>query len=253
MIDEFNVTVYMDQRDVTPWVKSVEVDQDDSMTRKFTIEFTAWHSFDENSRWDIFGSYDAANPRQEILIRAGVLDPANRKMVNLSRTTAPRITARGYEWVWLAQRKRPTETIVLAPGHGNLEAAVQIAIQNYKEPIGQYKVWYGIDSNREAVTKLMQAVGITASCRFPYHTISPFVMPPDKSYYRMAADIAGAYAALPNYIRSTNTIVFSDQRDVAMGAANDMTIPDELVNSISARPRFRSRPTRLIVRFPPWR
>jgi hypothetical protein len=252
-MDEVSCTVYMDRRDVTPWVKSVEIDHDDSMTRKFNIEFTAWHSFGTEGRWDIFGSYDAANPRAEVLIRNGLLDPAQRKQVSLSRRSAPRITAKGYEWVWLAQRRRPSKTIVFAPAFGNLDAAVQVALANYDGPIGEYVVWYGIDSNHTLVQKLMQAVGVNTSCRFPRHSVAPFVMDPEKSYYKQVLEIVEPYAVQPYYVRSTNTIVLSDQRDAAMGAGNTMRIPDEIVDNLVARPRFRSRPTRVIVRFPPWR
>ena len=251
-IDEFSMTVYMDRRDVSSWVKSVEIDQDDSMTRKFTVEFTAWHSFDPSSRWDIFGSYSATSPRDEILIRNGLLDPAQRKQVSLSRKSAPRIIAKGYEWVWLAQRRRPSKTLVFAPANGNLDAAVQIAIQNYDGPIGEYVVWYGIDSNHTLVRKLMQAVGVNVSCRFPRHSVAPFVMNPEISYYKQVLEIVEPYAVQPYYVRSTNTLVLSDQRDAAMGAGNTMTIPDTIVDNLLARPRFRSRPTRVIVRFPPW-
>lgn len=252
MIDEFNVTVYMDQRDVTSWVKSVDVQQDDSMTRKFTIEMTAWHSFDENSRWDIFASYDKTSPRDEILIRRGLLDPAQRKTVSLSRKSAPKITARGYEWVWLAQRKRPTETIIFVPSFGEFDAIIQQAIDNYSEPIGEYKVWYGIDTNREAITKLMQAAGINSSVHIPSLKLAPFIMPPTKSYWKQASDLAAPFAPLPYYVRSTNTMVFADQRDAIMGAGSKMTIPDTIVDKLDARPRYRARPTRIIVRFPPW-
>ena len=243
----------MDQRDVTPWVRSVAWEQDDSMTRRFSIEFTAWHSFDPASRWDIFESYEAANPRNEIAIRRGLLDPAQRKTVTLSRQQAPKIVASGYEWVWLAQRKRPSETIIFVPSGGEIDTKVRIAIENYGQPIGQFKVWHNMDSNHDVIRKLMQAAGVNASIHFPRHTISAFVMPPAKSYFRQASDLAEPFSALPYYVRSTNTLVFSDQRDAAMGAGNTMTIPDEIVDSIRARPKYRSRPTRVIVRFPPWR
>lgn len=252
MIDEFDVTVYMDQRDVTSWVKTVQWSMEDSMTRKFIIEFTAWHSFGKDSRWDIFATYDKSNPRQEIEIRNGLLDPAQKKTVSLSRNSAPKITARGYEWAWLAQRKRPSETIIFVPSGSEIEANVQIAIANYGQPIGEFKVWYNMDSNHDVIRKLMRAVGITASVRMPRHPISPFVMPPSTSYYKQAADMAAVYSAMPYYSRSTNTIIFSDQRDAAMGAGNRMTIPDTLVDALLARPKYRSRPTRVIVRFPPW-
>ena len=252
MIDGYNATVYMDRRDVSSWVKSVEIRMEDSMTRRFTIEFAAWHSFNENARWDIFESTDPTNPRQECTIRNGLIDPSQRKSVEVGRGKVPRIIARGYEWAWLAQRKRPTETIVFVPSGSDVDSNVRAAIEDYGKPVGEFRVWRAMDSNHDVIIKLMQSAGIRASVRIPWHTISAFVMPPTKSYYRQALDLAEPYGAAPMYVRATNTMIFADQRDMIMGGSNTMTIPDDLVDSFTARPKYRSRATRIIVRFPPW-
>ena len=252
MIDDFGVTIYMDQRDVTSWVKSVRIRQNDSMTRSFTINFTSWHLFNETNRWDIFASYDSTNPRAENLIRAGVIDPSIRQSVVLSRNTAPKVTAEGHEWVWLAQRKRPKTTIIFAPSHGNIDADVAKAIENFGKPIGEFKVWYNMDSYQQIIVKLMQAAGIRVSCHLPWHPISAFVMDPSYSYYKQAVELAAPYGVLPYYVRSSNLLVLSDQRDNIMGAGNTIEIPDTIVDTLSARPKWKSRPTRVIVRFPPW-
>jgi len=252
MIDDYNVSVFMDQRNVTSWVRSVEWKQNDSMTRSFTIEFTAWHLFDENSRWDVFASYDSADPMAENVIRRGIIDPAQKQMVTLSRTTAPKVIASGHEWVWLAQRKRPRQTIIFVPSRGNVDADVKQAIANFKEPIGEFKVWYGMDSYQQIATKLLQATGVNASVHLPWHPTSAFVMDPKKSYYAQAIELAEPYGVFPYYVRSTNTLVLSDQRDYIMGAGSTLEIPDTIVDAIQARPKFKSRPTRVIVRFPPW-
>ena len=98
-------TIYMDKRDVTPWILSVAVEQIDSIHRKFTLTFGGWHTFDESNRWDIFESYDPTNPRAECLIRNGVIPADRQRIVRVEKNDVPKITAEGYEYVWLAKRR----------------------------------------------------------------------------------------------------------------------------------------------------
>jgi hypothetical protein len=257
VIDGYKVTVYMDQRDVTSWVNRVQISAVDSMTRKFTIDFSSWHSFDVSSRWDIFESYDPTNPRQECTIRAGVIDPSRRKMVSVSKGSVPRVTVQGYEWAWLAQRKRPTSTIIVVPTSTDPNADVKAAINNYNksnggDPIGEYSVWHSMNSNHDVIRRLMQSAGMRSTIRIPKISVSPFVIPPKNSYFRQAKTMAEIFSAVIVYQRSTNTMQFLDPKDISMGASNLIEIPGEIVSNFSAQPKFRSRPTRVIMRFPPW-
>ena len=176
MIDEFFITVYMDKSDVTKWVRSVEVTQMDSINRRFILKFNAWHSFTSTNRWDIFGSYSSSNPRQEILIRNGIVPADRPRVVTVAGGATPQmptIVAEGYEYVWLAKRRGPRDTIIMVPSTGDTYDDVRQAIEEAREEVGTYRVWTGCSTLHEAVKKLARAAGLNVSIRIPMGRKSP--------------------------------------------------------------------------------
>jgi hypothetical protein len=256
MRTDFVVTVYMDKSDVTDWIRSVEISQMDSINRRFVLYFNAWHSFDESNRWDIFGSYDTANPRDEILIRNGIVPTDRPRRVLVSggaRPQMPTIVAEGYEYVWLVKRRGPKETIIAVPGWGNVVEDVTKAIEEAREEVGAYRVWTGCSTLHRMVYKLARAAGVRVSIKIPDYPMVPYVVPKELSYWKEIERLTDPYAPHRYYARSTNTLVIADKQAQIMGAGNKMTIPADIVESLQAIPRTTKRVRRVIASRPPWR
>jgi hypothetical protein len=244
---DFRVTVYMDRRDVTPWVRSVSINQNDAVSRHFTIQFNTWHEFNESNRWDIFGSYDPATPRQELLIRSGIIPNDRKRAVNVTMGKVPTVVAEGYEQIWLAKRRGPTKTIIFVPGWGKVNEQVAQAIEDYKGEVGLYRVWNGTPTMHRAVQKLAQAAGIRVSLTIPDYPIKAFVVPKENSYWQEIMRLTDPYAPHRYYLRSQNRLVIADKQDEIMGAHNKLIIPAGIVDKLNATPVITKRVRRVIV------
>lgn len=253
---EFVITVYMDQSDVTKWIRSVDITQLDSVNRRFVLRFNAWNSFDSTNRWDIFGSYDPSNPRDEVLIRNGIIPTDRPRMVAVAggdEPAMPTITAEGFEWVWLAKRKGPRETIIMVPSHGNVIEDVTKAIEEAQREVGTYRVWTGCTTLHTAIHKLARAAGVNVSVRIPNYDLVPYVVPMENSYWQEIERLTDPYVPHRYYARPTNTLVIADKQDQIMGAGNKMILSGDVIQSLQARPKTTKRVRRVIASVPPWR
>lgn len=252
----YGITVYMDQRDVTSWITSLEVSQVDSIHRKFKLVFAGWHTFDESNRWDIFESYNhETNPRAEILIRNGVIPADRQRMVRVRKGEVPTITAEGYEYIWLAKRRAPAETIIMVPSTRNIDQDVGLAIANYKGggEIGTYRVWPGVRSLHLAVKRLMQAARIRVQVRIPDYAMTPYLINPTLSYWKAVEKLTDPFAPVRYYVRSTNTIMIADPTATLMGSGSVLNIPDGVVDLIDVQPQRLRRIRRVLMRKTTWR
>ena len=249
----FVCTVLMDGRDVTQWVKNVRVSQEDSINRRFTITFSSWDQFDERNRFDIFGSYNPANPYAEIMIRNGVIPTDRYRTVRLGPGQVPHIVGEGYDYVWLMKRTAPTKTIIMVPSRRNYQDNIQLAIDNYGKPIGRYQVWTGINTLHKAIAKLANAGRVRVSIQIPNYEMAPFVVDPNLSYWGAIEQLAEIYAPHIYYVRATNRLVIADRSSEIMGASNVFNISADIVGDLEATPVLFKRVRRVIVRIPPWR
>ena len=248
---DFVCTVYMDTRDVSPWIRSVEVDQADAVSRHFKLEFNTWMEFDVTNRWDIFGSYDPATPRQEVMIRNGIIQNDRRRAVNVSAGNVPTVTAEGFEYVWLAKRRGPTRTIIMVPSWHRVTEDVQKAIEEYDGEVGIYRVWNGTYSMHRAIYKLANAAGIRVAITIPDYPLKPYVVPKESSYWQEIMRLTDPWAPHRYYIRSQNKLVIADKQDAIMGAHNKLVIPGEIVDKLNATPIITNRVRRVIVKVKP--
>jgi len=249
----YKITVYMDTRDVTLWVRSVSWEQMDAVNRKFVIEFSSWHSFDGSNRWDIFESSDDSNPRAEVVIRNGVVPPERTRFLSVDPARPPRISAVGYEYIWLAKRKAPTETVVLVPASRNVQEDVSLALSNYRgDFVGTYRVWMGVRTLHDAVQRLAAAARIRVSTRIPDYPFAPFVINPRLSYWDAIKQLTDPFEPVRYYNRTTNTLVIADPTQPIMGAGSDLQIPAGVVKSLDVRPQMLRRIRRVVMRIPSW-
>lgn len=253
-MDEYQLTVYMDKRDVTPWIVSASVEQVDSIHRKFTLVFGGWHTFTEANRWDIFETYDPTNPRAEILIRNGVIPADRQRLVRVEKSGVPKITAEGYEYVWLAKRRAPSETVILVPSTRNIEQDVGIALKNHKGKgeIGTYRVWPGVRDLHTAIKRLMAAARIRVQVRIPNYEMQPYLVDPTLSYWKAVEALSAPFAPVRYYIRSTNTLVIADPTQTFMGAGSVLNLPEEGVRILDIQPQRLRRIRRVLMRKTRW-
>lgn len=247
----YGVRVYMDTRDVTPWVRSVSWEQMDAINRRFTIEFTAWHSFDETNRWDIFETANEADPRAEVVIRNGIVPPDRQRFISVSKDSPPSITAVGYEYIWLAKRRAPNETVILVPSTNNVEADVSKALSNYRgEWVGTYRVWSGVTRLSTAVKRLAAAARIRTSFRIPDYDFEPYVLDPSMSYFDAIVALTDPFQPVRYYVRTTNTIVIADPAAQIMEVGSTLNIPAKVIQSFQVRPQLLRRIRRVHMRTP---
>lgn len=250
---DFVITVLVDGGDVTQWVKYVKIDQSSTVDRKFEVAFIGWQEFNENSRFDIYGSYDPANPFQEIIIRNGTIPPDRYRTVDLSTAKVPLVVAVGYDYVWMAKRRAPRKTIILVPHRRNNEDNVKKAIENHGKPIGRYQVWPGMNRLSTAVRRLAWAGGLNVRVTIPDYDIQPKVIDPSLSYWHAIKDLAKPFAPHIYYVRQNNTLVLADRMTEVMNTSNSLTLSADSVKAITAVPSVNSRIRRVILRIPEWR
>jgi len=251
---KYSLTVYMDKRDVTPWVLRCKIEQLDSINRKFSLTFSGWHEFDDSNRWDIFESYDSTNPRSEITIRNGVIPNDKTRMVRVNPGVVPQIVAEGYEYVYLAKRRAPRETIILVPSRRNVEQDVGIALENYgsNRSVGACRVWGGVRTLHGAVRKLMNAAGVRVQIRIPDYDMTPYVIDPTLSYWGAVEKLTAPYAPVRYYIRSTNTMMIADATATIMGSGSVLNIPSDAISSMDIQPQHLRRIRRVLMRKTRW-
>ena len=242
----------MDKRDVTRWVQKCDIEQMDSINRKFTLTFSGWHTFDEKNRWDIFESYDNTNPRSEITIRNGVIPEDRTRVVRVNKGEVPQIIAEGYEYIWLAKRRAPRETIILVPSRKNIEQDVGIALKNHNGTVGAFRVWGGVDSMHGAVRKLMAAARIRVQIRIPDYEMTPYVIDPSLSYWGAVEKLTDPYAPVRYYVRSTNTMMIADPTSTFMGSGSVLNIPGDSIESMDVQPQKLRRVRRVLLRKTRW-
>lgn len=245
---DFRCTVYMDTRDVSSWVRSVEINQQDAVSRHFRIEFNTWQEFDVTNRWDIFGSYDPTEPRQEVMIRNGIIPNDRRRAVNVTQGVVPKVIAEGFEYVWLAKRRGPTKTIIMVPSWHRVAEDVAKAIEEHNDDVGLYRVWNGTYSMHRAVYKLARAAGVRVAITTPDYPLKPYVVPKENSYWQEIMRLTDPFAPHRYYIRSQNKLVIADKQDEIMGAHNKLVIPGEVVDRLNATPVITKRVRRVIVK-----
>lgn len=251
---EYQMTVYMDKRDVTPWITHVEISQEDSIHRKFRLTFAGWHSFDETNRWDIFETYDPNNPRDEIVIRNGIIPEDRKRMVNVQAGEVPMIIAEGYEYVWLAKRRAPPETVILVPSTRNVEQDVGLAMANYRGSgeIGTYRVWAGVRDLHTAIRRLMSAARVRVQIRIPNYEMYAYVIDPKWSYWKAVEMLTDPFAPVRYYVRSTNTLVIADPTQTWMGSGSILNLPENAVRILDVHPQRLRRIRRVLMRKTRW-
>ena len=260
---ELTFAVYMNRRDITPWITRIEIEHPRrTLYRQWTFTLAAWSNLEEDARYDIFVTYDPTEPRAEIMSRGGILPPdRQRKRLTVSAVSVPTLTIKGYDLVWLAQRRQPAETVILVPNSTYqveerdgapvlIENSVAGAIDRYTGPVGRYRVWSYTRTIHQAVTKLGRAAGVNVRLLMPNHDLIPTVIPPTSSYWKAMQDLTAPWKPRIYYRDSTNTLVFVAPTSRHYRIGRTLELPSEVISEMTGAPVEFKRARRLLVKVP---
>ena len=246
---KLTITAHMDGRDVTPWLVEASVEQPRrTLYRQADLTFAGWSNIIDGARWDIFASYDPAEPYAETILAAGQVPPDRVRRVRVGAGELPRVTLTVYDHVWLAQRRTPTETLVLVPDEGGESAAA--ALEDYPGPVGAYRVLAGVRTLHDAVRRLAHLAGFRVQILLPNADMAPLVVDPSSSLWEAIVELLTPWSPRTRYDRHNNTLIFSDPLGAAYAAGRTLTIPADGVRSIDGWPTRYARTRRVIVRVP---
>jgi len=233
----------MDQRDVTRWVSSLAVSQEpDCYYRTFALTFRGWHSVDPAARWDIYGSRDEATPRETVLIRAGIVPPDRQPIVTVDKKGLS-VAVTGYDWAWMAQRRAPTSTVVLAP----TRSAARRAIEAYNAFVGRWQ-WVEAATLHDAVTRLGALAGFWAELRIPNYSLTSYVMDPQKSYWEGIANLLEPLAPRIYFRRTESRVLIADRAAQWIGIGSVLKLSENQITSVEAGPSFFKYVRRVLLR-----
>lgn len=246
----FALRVYMNQRDVTPWATSIDIEQPPAcLYRQWSVTFAGWSAVESGASWDIFGSYDPeTTPRAECLIRAGVVPEDRERTVGLGSGEMVTTTVSGYDRVWLMQRRAPRDTLVLVPGRRGAGAGAAAAIEAFGQPVGRYRTVTGVDTLHHAVRELARRAGVNvhlATLNYPWQAT---VVDPAQSYWEAILELLRPLGAEVWYRRSGNLLVIVDPLAPRYGLGTTINLPPQLVKSVNGWPVRQRRVRRLLTR-----
>lgn len=248
------VTVYMGQRDITKWCRSVTWSQPDQyLEQTWSVTTHAWHLFDPAARYDIYASYDPDNPRDTCVIRQGYVVQDQRQRVNVTRGEQPLVTVDGKSYSSISFRRCPQETIVMLPcpdGDARYSLAQRV-LKQYDGPVGRLRVWSNCWDLHRDVVYLAHAASFSAIYHGPNIPMQPVVVPPQLTYWEAILQLIEPFALEVYYTEWFNTLWFIDPVSRRYGLQS-ISIPGSLIEQIDAVPVLRRRPRRVIVRVPAW-
>lgn len=247
--------VMMDNRDMTPWVESVEFGTPTRyLEQEFTITTHAWHMFDLNARFDIYASYDDALPYDTCVIRNGAILPDRVRTVTVARGSQPLVSVTGKSWCSTSFRRAPRCTLIIVPFWGGYSynlGLVRGIINRYEGTIGRYQVYHGRPHLASVLALLCWRASFQYVTGCPRYPMQPIIIPPGKTYWDAMLDLIEPFALDVYYREFHNSLHFVDPLARHYWRPT-MQVPGSLVQEITAVPDGRRRVRRVLVRVPTW-
>ena len=244
-------TVYMDQRDVTAAVDAVTVTQSKGVLyRECAIRFRGWHSIDMGSRWDVYMSRDATNPRSSIQIRAGIIAPDREPTIQVTGKDVLSTTVTVYDWAYVATMFHPSCTVVVAP---DMTSAVR-AVAETTAPVGRWVCLQAVTLH-DAVSQLAALAGFWVEISIPNVKVSAQVMPATQSCWDSIKSLTDPFA--PNYWfrRGEGRLIIADRTAAYQGAGSTLVLSPAVVDhdkGITAGPTIYRTLRRVVIGVPRW-
>ena len=263
---ETKFTVYMDRRDITPWVKSLTVSQPrKTLWRTFDITLFGWAAVNAGSTFDIYIGTSSSSTRQECVISNGLLPPEKPPQVRFSSDGNVIATVSGYDYVWKTANRRPRSTLVLTdrPGGMSVERALEAyrangPLSGYTQktprgyPVGRTGIIYGVNTMHDAVEKLARMAGCDAAVLLPNYSTQPIVVPPTQSYWDVIRNLVAPYKPVTAYNRFSNMLIFSESINLMTGSFRGIEITEKAIRSVGAYTITPAMPRRIILRVNRW-
>jgi hypothetical protein len=244
---DIGLTVHMNGRDVTPWLVEASIEQPRrTLYRQAELVFHGWTALEDGAAWRVFATYDTTEPYAETLLDAGVAPPDRVRRLRVASGEQPRLAVTVYDHVWLAQRRGPSETLVLVPDTGG--ESVATAIAKHAGPVGAYKVHGGVRTLHDAVRLLARLAGFRVRVLLPDAPLAPLVLDPSASYWTTLVELLTPWRPRTHYDRHNNTLVFSDPLGAGYNTGRTLLLPAAGVHSVTGWPVKLARTRRVIVR-----
>jgi hypothetical protein len=254
---KLKVTVYMNRRDLTPWVQSIALTQQaNSYYRSAKVVFAGFNVIEDGATWDIFGSYDPATPRSEVLLYHGGVPPDQPATVTVQPGAVPLIEVTINDWAWFAQRVTPTDTLVIAP---SLEQATKVVEQQspsaqptrYQVPIGSWR-WLKAKTCIDAIEALANLGGFNVTLNMPDYPLQPYAVAPQKTIWQAIYDLAAPYVPEVFFRRTECRVILADRLQRFQGVGSRLELPVKAVQKLVASPKILDYTRRVILQVPPW-
>jgi hypothetical protein len=244
---KLSLTLYMDRRDVTPWVQSLTLRQAPrALYLQADVTFHGWWATDLSSRWDLYGTYDPTVPRSELLLRGGIIPPDQPAVVTLKRgEPVPSVTPI-LDWAYFAQRVTARRTIVVAPDR----SSAQRAIAAYEGPIGAHAI-LTVDTMNEAVRQLASLTGFNVELRIPDYPIAATVLDPEQSLWDHIFNLVTPFKPEIYFRRDRCSVMIADTVGQQVGVGQTLNFSDDAVKSFEVSPTFRAHRRRVLIKVPP--
>lgn len=262
----FYVTVFMNKRDVTPWVTNVVVsNRSKILWREFSLSFAGWDALEDDPSWDIFAGTDGSVDRQECIVRDGVSPPETPPTIQVKKDAGTVIQVTGYDHVWRITRRRPRTTLVLVSDPERV--SVERALESYREGVGmsgytgrssspgvtgRTSIIKNVRTMHQAVSRLANWAGVHVNIQIPNYPIQPVIVGPDQTYWQAIANLVAPFSPLTYFDRSRNLLWFYDSLSHSTGAARWTTLPVAMIDSMGATSMKNTRPGRILLRVNRW-
>lgn len=228
-----SLTVYMDRRDVTEYVSSLSITQNASTYyREFELTLKGWQFASPTASWDIYGTRNPAEPRQALLIRNGTVPPDRQGTVTIDGTV-PSLTLTGYDWAWMAQRRQPKTTVILAPTAQEARKEAMKEEKYDKAQLGRW-TWVPAMTMHQAVQALAALAGFFVEMRMPDYSLTVFVVDPGKSYWDAIIELLAPYVPRIYFRRTENRVLIADCAVQWLGIGSKLLLGEANVKSITA-------------------
>ena len=246
-------TLYMDRRDVTPWVDSLTLIQaPHTLYLKLDVTFRGWFPpTPTTSRWDLYGSYNTAVPRSELLFRGGIIPPDQPSTVTLDGDV-PAIDVQIFDWAYYAQRLSPRRTIVLAPDR----SAAQRALAAYEGPVGATAIVI-VPTMHAAVRALAAFAALNVELRIPDYPMAARVLAPTEgprepsmSIWQHIDDLVASFGPRIFFRRDRDTVMITDRMSTELGVGQVLTFAGPAVKSFTIQPSYLRHVRRVLIEVP---
>ena len=237
--------ILMDQRDVTPWVESLRIEQPaDAIFRRFSLRLRGWHNVNLQVTWDIFGEPPAGTENSQLWIRRGQIPPDRPPQIDVNGAA---IDINGYDGAYFAVRRTPRQTLVLCDDPREADQLISQAT----EPIGRVRILPRLRTVSDAVT----ALGLLAGFRVRWSGLDPdlgaFISSPTDSYWSMISTLINPLRPLTIYWPETGTLYVLDRVDGTQAFFPPIRLEADAISGVRLDTSVFRKVSRVVTRFRP--